>query len=272
MNHNGNLENRFTGWVDVPLSPRGEQEAREAGEKLLAYRFDYAFTSVLTRAIRTLEIVMDVIGQPGLPVERNQALKRTHVRRPARPQQNRDRGKIRRSPSQNCGEEVTTCGPRAEKVCRTPPNAYCPITGSGSGRASPTARRSWSRRTGTACEPSSCTSTVLSREDVLELNIPTGAPLLYELDDHGQALTHRYFVTLPPQSVIPGIFNRESRLNTCSHHTESWSLKAENYKRRRLTGSDAANFAALRTPRFQIIVRFDACRLNQRPSFHDSSP
>ena len=69
-----NLENRFTGWVDVPLSPKGEQEAREAGEKVRAFRFDQAFTSVLTRAIRTLEIVLDVIGQPGLPVEQNQAL------------------------------------------------------------------------------------------------------------------------------------------------------------------------------------------------------
>ena len=40
-----NLENRFTGWVDVPLSPKGEQEAREAGEKIRAFRFDEAFTS-----------------------------------------------------------------------------------------------------------------------------------------------------------------------------------------------------------------------------------
>ena len=69
-----NLENRFTGWVDVPLSLKGEQEAREAGEKVRAFRFDHAFTSVLTRAIRTLEIVLDVIGQPGLPVEQDQAL------------------------------------------------------------------------------------------------------------------------------------------------------------------------------------------------------
>ncbi|MYA28097.1 MAG: 2,3-bisphosphoglycerate-dependent phosphoglycerate mutase, partial [Nitrospira sp. SB0666_bin_27] len=69
-----NLENRFTGWVDVPLSPKGEQEAREAGEKLRTFRFDHAFTSVLTRAIKTLEIVLDVIGQSGLPVEQHQAL------------------------------------------------------------------------------------------------------------------------------------------------------------------------------------------------------
>ena len=45
-----NLENRFTGWVDVPLSPRGIQEAKDAGEKLRSFTFDRAFTSVLARA------------------------------------------------------------------------------------------------------------------------------------------------------------------------------------------------------------------------------
>ena len=69
-----NLENRFTGWVDVPLSPKGEEEEREAGQKLNAFHFDHAFTSVLIRAIRTLEIVLEVIGQTGLTVEKNQAL------------------------------------------------------------------------------------------------------------------------------------------------------------------------------------------------------
>ena len=42
-----NLENRFTGWVDVPLSPKGEQEAREAGEKLRAFQFDRNFSSTV---------------------------------------------------------------------------------------------------------------------------------------------------------------------------------------------------------------------------------
>jgi len=51
-----NLENRFTGWVDVPLTPKGEDEARKAGQLLAAcgYDFDQAFTSLQTRAIRNL--------------------------------------------------------------------------------------------------------------------------------------------------------------------------------------------------------------------------
>src|SRR5436309_1913752 len=56
-----NLENRFTGWVDVPLSPKGEEEARAAGVKLKAYRFDRAFTSVLIRANETLRLVLEEI-------------------------------------------------------------------------------------------------------------------------------------------------------------------------------------------------------------------
>ena len=75
-----NLENRFTGWVDVPLTDLGETEARRAGEKIktAGLRFDRTFTSVLQRAIRTLELVLDVLGQTGLPNERDQALNERH--------------------------------------------------------------------------------------------------------------------------------------------------------------------------------------------------
>src|SRR6187431_2357523 len=69
-----NLENRFTGWVDVPLSSRGIQEAKNAGEKLRAYRFDRAFTSVLQRANETLRLALEVIGQTTIPTERDKAL------------------------------------------------------------------------------------------------------------------------------------------------------------------------------------------------------
>jgi len=52
-----NLENRFTGWVDIPLSPKGENEAHQAGEKLKEYKFEKGYTSVLRRAIDTMDIV-----------------------------------------------------------------------------------------------------------------------------------------------------------------------------------------------------------------------
>ena len=73
-----NLENRFTGWVDVPLSAAGEQEARKAGELLKGVQFDYAFTSALVRAQETLRIILEVIGQPDIPIERDQALNERH--------------------------------------------------------------------------------------------------------------------------------------------------------------------------------------------------
>ena len=69
-----NLENRFTGWVDVPLSPKGEAEAKAAGEKLAGISFDCAFASVLKRAIDTLSIVLETIGQTNIPIEKDQAL------------------------------------------------------------------------------------------------------------------------------------------------------------------------------------------------------
>jgi len=73
-----NLENRFTGWVDVPITPLGEEEARRAGRELKGIHFDLAFTSGLQRAQQTLTIILDGIGQPNLPTEKNQALNERH--------------------------------------------------------------------------------------------------------------------------------------------------------------------------------------------------
>lgn len=73
-----NLENRFTGWVDIPLSPKGEQEARAAAEKLKSFKFDEAFTSKLKRANDTLKIILGIIGQSNIPVQYDQALNERH--------------------------------------------------------------------------------------------------------------------------------------------------------------------------------------------------
>ncbi|MBK8550384.1 MAG: 2,3-bisphosphoglycerate-dependent phosphoglycerate mutase [Ignavibacteria bacterium] len=69
-----NLENRFTGWVNIDLSPAGIAEAEKAGEKLKGFKFDRAFTSDLIRAQRTLDIILDEIDQKDIPVEKDVAL------------------------------------------------------------------------------------------------------------------------------------------------------------------------------------------------------
>jgi 2,3-bisphosphoglycerate-dependent phosphoglycerate mutase len=75
-----NRENRFTGWTDVDLSARGVEEAR-AGARLLAalgYQFDLAYTSVLKRAIRTLWIALDELDRMWIPVEKSWRLNERH--------------------------------------------------------------------------------------------------------------------------------------------------------------------------------------------------
>ena len=71
-----NLKNLFTGWKDPDLTELGVEEAKAAGRRLKArgLSFDLAFTSALSRAQRTLTLMLDELGQPGLPTTRDQAL------------------------------------------------------------------------------------------------------------------------------------------------------------------------------------------------------
>ena len=71
-----NLKNLFTGWRDVDLTDKGVAEAREAGRKLKAQgiTFDVAFTSVLKRAARTLDLMLEELGQTKIPVIKDRAL------------------------------------------------------------------------------------------------------------------------------------------------------------------------------------------------------
>ena len=75
-----NLKNLFTGWTDVDLTDQGEQEARDAGRTLKGegLRFDCAFTSVLTRAIRTLWLILDEMDLMWIPVHRDWRLNERH--------------------------------------------------------------------------------------------------------------------------------------------------------------------------------------------------
>ena len=75
-----NLEDRFTGWVDVDLTPLGEAEARRGGELIAAagLEFDRCFASVLTRAIRTADIALAAAGQLWIPMEKDWRLNERH--------------------------------------------------------------------------------------------------------------------------------------------------------------------------------------------------
>ena len=186
-----NLENRFTGWVDVPLSPRGIQEAKDAGEKLRGFRFNRAFTSVLARANETLRLVLDTIGQTGIPIEKDKALNE------------RMYGELQ---GLNKDETAKKYGEAQVKIWRRSYDVHPP----GGESLKDTAERvlPYYERTikphllkgdsilvaahGNSLRALIMELEQLSREQVLELNIPTGAPLLYELDTTGKVVNHRY--------------------------------------------------------------------------------
>jgi 2,3-bisphosphoglycerate-dependent phosphoglycerate mutase len=69
-----NLENKFTGWVDVELTEKGVEEAKNAGLKLKGFKFDLAYASSLQRAQKTLALALEQSGQSNVPVTYNQAL------------------------------------------------------------------------------------------------------------------------------------------------------------------------------------------------------
>lgn len=75
-----NLENRFTGWTDVPLTAKGEQEARQGGRMLTSnnFRFDQVYTSVLKRAINTMNLILSEMNQEYLPVFKHWRLNERH--------------------------------------------------------------------------------------------------------------------------------------------------------------------------------------------------
>ncbi|PUZ27291.1 phosphoglycerate mutase [Chitinophaga costaii] len=75
-----NQENRFTGWTDVDLTPKGQEEARQAGRLLHqgGYTFDMAYTSVLKRAIKTLDLCLDEMDQLWIPVVKSWKLNERH--------------------------------------------------------------------------------------------------------------------------------------------------------------------------------------------------
>lgn len=196
-----NLENRFTGWVDVPLSPKGEEEARTAGEKLKSYKFDKAYTSVLQRAINTLKIVLKITGQEQIPIAYDQALNERHY--------GALQGKNKAETGKQYGEEQLKLWRRSYDV--PPPKEKTELNPEGiSESLKDTAARTLpyfeskilpdiraGKNVLVTAHGNSLRSIVmkldnLSKEQVIELNIPTGVPLLYVYDEKGAIVKRGY--------------------------------------------------------------------------------
>ncbi|MGQ9897125.1 MAG: 2,3-bisphosphoglycerate-dependent phosphoglycerate mutase [Acidobacteriota bacterium] len=188
-----NLENRFTGWVDVPLSPKGEEEARAAGRKLKSAEltFDHLFTSVLQRAIQTADLACEAAGFTNLPTARDQALNERHY--------GDLQGLNKAETARQYGDEQVKIWRRSYDV--RPPN--------GESLADTAARvlpyykahilplLQAGKNVLVVAHGNSLRALVmhldrLSPAEVLELNIPTGAPLAYELDTGGNVVAKRY--------------------------------------------------------------------------------
>ncbi|MDO4787350.1 MAG: 2,3-diphosphoglycerate-dependent phosphoglycerate mutase [Fretibacterium sp.] len=213
-----NRENRFTGWTDVPLSEKGVEEARAAGWLLKeeGYAFDLAFTSVLKRAIKTLWLVLEEMDRMWIPVRHSWKLNERHYgglqglnKSETAARYGDEQVKIwRRSydvlpplldkdddryPAKDpryadlAPEQIPAGECLADTVARVVPywrEAIVPEIRAG-------------RKVVVAAHGNSLRALVkylddISEKDILELNIPTGIPLVYTLDQDMKPLGHRY--------------------------------------------------------------------------------
>ena len=213
-----NKENRFTGWTDVDLSDRGREEAKEAGRLLKqeGFTFDVAFTSVLKRAIRTLWITLDEMDRMWIPVRNSWRLNERHY------------GALQ---GLNKAETAAKFGDQQVKVWRRSYDIPPPVLEASDPRApgndpryqdlSPAERPLteclkdtvarflplWNntiapevksgKRVIIAAHGNSLRALIkyldnISDQDIVELNIPTGIPQIYELDAGLKPLRHYY--------------------------------------------------------------------------------
>jgi 2,3-bisphosphoglycerate-dependent phosphoglycerate mutase len=213
-----NKENRFTGWTDVDLSDKGREEAKEAGAILKAegYTFDLAYTSVLKRAIRTLWIILDQMDLMWIPVHRSWRLNERHY--------GALQGLNKAETAEKFSEAQVKVWRRSYDVPPPPltpgdprfpgrdpryrdlqPNEL-PLTEclkDTVARFLPLWRETIApaiqqpKKVLIAAHGNSLRALVkyldhISETDIVELNIPTGMPLVYELDDQLRPLQHYY--------------------------------------------------------------------------------
>jgi len=180
-----NLENRFTGWVDVDLSEQGVKEAIASGQKLKAenYSFDIAYSSVLLRANRTLEIILKELDQSDILVCKDQALNERHY--------GDLQGKNKAQTAQEFGDEQVKIWRRSYDT--PPPNGES--LKDTAARTLPYFEREilpkvtdQNKNIIVAAHGNSLRSIImkldsLSPEEVIKLEIPTGLPIVYEYND-----------------------------------------------------------------------------------------
>ena len=213
-----NLENRFTGWTDVDLTPTGIEQARQAGRLLKAegYDFDVAYTSVLTRAIRTLHLALDEMDRLWLPTVKHWRLNERHYgalqglnKADMAKQYGDEQVLVWRRSYDTPPPALEATDPRSERgdrryagvaaenvplteclkdtVARVLPfwnEAMAPAIRSG-------------KRVVVAAHGNSIRALVkyldnISDNDIVGLNIPNGIPLVYELDDNLKPIRHYY--------------------------------------------------------------------------------
>jgi 2,3-bisphosphoglycerate-dependent phosphoglycerate mutase len=213
-----NRENRFTGWTDVDLNDTGRAEAREAGRKLAAekFEFDVAYTSVLKRAIRTLWIALDELDMMWIPVYRSWRLNERHY--------GALQGLNKAEVAAQYGEGQVKIWRRSYDILPPPLTADDPRHPSGDRRyaelaphelplteslketvarflpywhdtIAPTIRAG--KRVLIVAHGNSLRALVkfldnVSDTDIVELNIPTGIPLVYQLNDSLEPLSKFY--------------------------------------------------------------------------------
>jgi len=181
-----NLEDRFTGWVDVPLTAKGREEATAAGLKLAEYSIDVAYTSNLARAQNTLALILESMGKQ-LPIIKDEALNERHY--------GDLQGLNKKRTAEQYGEEQVHIWRRSYNV--PPPNGESlEMTAA---RTLPFFERcilgdiAQGKDVLVVAHGNSNRSIVmkldnLSQEEVLNLNLGTAVPVVYDLSNDGEVL------------------------------------------------------------------------------------
>lgn len=182
-----NLENRFTGWVDIPLTEQGENEATQAGKQIRDIKIDAVFTSVLKRAIDTTTLALKAAGQPDAPITYDKALNERMY--------GDLQGKNKAETAKQFGDAQVKIWRRSYDVA--PPNGeslkdtaartlpyfhdkILPLVKAG-------------KNILVSAHGNSLRSIVmaldkLDEKQVVELNIPNGVPIVYDIDADGKIL------------------------------------------------------------------------------------